>query len=90
MTRCLFVGGPADGTWHDVDTTAPTWRVHVPEPMPSIDFLSVPTVLSHGSYEVYKPVDFHFGYREILIYQHVEMKLDPLGMLHHLCRGYSK
>lgn len=90
MTRCLFVGGPEDGTWHDVDTSAPTWQVHTPAPMPSLHFSAETPAWNHESYAVYKPVDFHFGHREIFIYQHVEMHLDPLGLLHHLCMGYSK
>jgi len=90
MKTCLFVGGPADGAWHSVDTSMPVWRVYVPREKPLEFDPSDTPMIAHDSYAIYKLVDFHFGNREIFIYQHVGMDLDPLGLLHHICKRYGK
>jgi hypothetical protein len=89
MRTCLFVGGPADGTWHEIDTNAPAWRVAVPLPMP-VDWPPSEHPVCMSASADYKPVSFHFGYREFFICQYIEMNLDPLSLLHHICAGYRK
>lgn len=86
MTACLFIGGPADGEWHHVDTRNEGWRVQ-----------SIP----HLRTEPFGPNDdaivtFENYFRhqlaedDFFTYVYIHKSVHKWGILRALLRGYRQ